>query len=83
MLAYSIKESGKFEFVLGIFLFQLQSYLIFFFLMQRYFTCADASSILIWSMEQFIECHLSRKICLSRISMLSQRMFHKSTKQKH
>lgn len=82
MLAYSIKESGKFEFVLGIFSFQLQNYLFFFsFLMQRYFTYTNASSILFWPLEQFIECKLSRKICLSRINMLSQKMLHKSTKK--
>lgn len=56
MLSCSIKESGKFEFVLGIFPIQLQSYLIFS-LIQSLFTYADASSILILPLE-----HLSRKV---------------------
>lgn len=61
MLAYSIEESGNLNLYWSFFPSSCRV-ILFLFLMWRYFTYADVSSILIWSLEQFIECCFSRKI---------------------
>lgn len=64
MVCCSIKESKNLNMYWAFFPSSCRV-ILFFFLMQRYFTYADASSILIWPLEQFIEHRLSKKILVS------------------
>lgn len=64
MLSFSIHES-KIWICIGHFPPSSCTVILFFFPNATYFTYADASSMLIWPLEQFFECHLSRKISVS------------------